>query len=130
MLGIRFFASLRMTDVTTAALKRLWRTIRAFSFLGQVGMDPYQGEGFRDVGGVAAQGSGDVGAASPAHPGAGQVAKSRHHLGSVAGPYVGAVLVKGGVPYQCTRFSMSQCFLRTRSSRFAPPAAGDTLATA
>ena len=77
----------------------LGRYGRAFSFLGQVGMDPYQGEGFRDVGGVATQGSGDVGVASPAHQGAGQVAKSCHHLGSVAGPYLGAVLVKGDVPY-------------------------------
>ena len=72
---------------------------RAFSLLGQVGINPYQGEGFRDVGGVAAQGSGDVGVATPAHQGAGQVAKSCHHLESVAGPYLGAILVKGYVPY-------------------------------
>ena len=72
---------------------------RAFSFSRKVGMNPYQGEGFRDVGSVAAQGSGNIGVASPAHQGAGQVAKSCHHLGGVAGPYLGAVFVKGDVPY-------------------------------
>ena len=108
---------------------------RAFSFSCQVGMDSYQGEGFRDVGGVAAQSSGDVGVSSPAHQGAGQVAKSGHHLGSVACPYLGAVFVKGHVPYpmhptQCTRFSMSQCPLSICNRRSAPATSGARLVTA
>ena len=103
-------------------------------------MDPYQGEGFSDMGGVATQGSGDVGVASPAYQGAGQVAKSCHHLVRLRK----AAITWGALPVltwerssskvtsltQCTRFSMSQCFLRTRNNRFAPPAAGATLVTA
>ena len=63
------------------------------------GLIPTNAEGFRDMSSVAAQGSGNVGVACPAHQSAGQVAKSCHHLGGVAGPYLGAVLVKGHVPH-------------------------------
>ena len=100
-------ARYRTWDIRYDCSPRAGQARRAFSFSRQVGMNPYQGEGFRDVGGVATQGSGDVGVASPAHQGAGQVAKSCHHprswpragFGGVAGPYLGAVFVKGDVPY-------------------------------
>ena len=37
--------------------------VRAFSFSLKVGINPHQGQGFRDMGSVAAQGGGNVGVA-------------------------------------------------------------------
>ena len=69
---------------------------RAFSF-SEFRSNAEQEKGFRDVSGVAAQGGGNVGIASPAHQGGGQVAKGCQHLRSVTAPYLGAVFVKAGL---------------------------------